>query len=121
MEKSFKFLGIRHIHTTAYHPQSDSLAERTIQTIKKSLRAMLNDTNWYNYLSLTMLALRSHTEEDLDATSSEIFFGTNLRLPGEFFESGTIHLRIDHLNFLTPKVNFFHHLNILRVVVFYTS
>ena len=85
-----KFLGIRHIHTSAYHPQSNGLAERTIQTIKKSLRAMLNDTNWYNYLPLSLLALRSKTKEDLDASSSEIVFGTNLRLPGEFFKSGTI-------------------------------
>ena len=56
-----KFLAIRHVLTTAYHPQSNGLAARTIQTIKKSLRAMLNDTNWYNllYLPLTMLALRS--------------------------------------------------------------
>ena len=32
-----KFLGICHICTTAYHPQSNGLAERTIQTIKKPL------------------------------------------------------------------------------------
>ena len=37
-----------------------------------------------------MLALRSQTEEDLNATLSEIVFGTNLRLPGEFFEFGNI-------------------------------
>ena len=65
-----KFLGIRHIHTTAYHPQSNGLAERTIQTIKQSLRAMLNDINWYNYLPLLLLALRSQIKEDLDASSS---------------------------------------------------
>ena len=33
-----------------------------------------------------MLALRSQTKEDLDVASSEIVFGTNLRLSGEFFE-----------------------------------
>ena len=54
-----KLSGIRHTHTTAYYPQINGLAERTIQTIKKFLRAMLNNTNWCNYLPLTMLALRS--------------------------------------------------------------
>ena len=34
-----------------------------------------------------MLALRSRVKEDLECTSSEIFYGTQLRLPGEFFES----------------------------------
>ena len=50
---------------------------------------MLNDINWY-YLPLTMLALRSQTKEELDTTSSEIIFGTNLLLPEEFFESGNM-------------------------------
>ena len=101
-----KFLGIRHIHTTAYHPQSNGLAWRTLQTIKKSLRAMLNDTNWYNYLPLLLLALRSQTKEDLDASSSEIVFGTNLRLPGEFFESGTISSKDSSSKFLDSQRKF---------------
>ena len=81
------FLGIQHNHTTAYHHQSNGLAERTIQTIKKSLSTLLKDSNWYFYLPLTMLALRSRVKEDLECTSSEIVFGTQLCLPGEFFES----------------------------------
>ena len=81
------FLGVQHIHTTAYHPQSNGLAERTIQTIKKSLSTILQDSNCYFYLPLIMLTLCSQVKEDLECTSSEIAFGTQLRLPGEFFES----------------------------------
>ena len=81
------FLGIQHIHTTAYHSQSNGLAERRIQTIKKSLNTFLKESNWYFYLPLTMLTLRSRVKEDLQCTSSEIVYKTQLRLPGEFFES----------------------------------
>jgi len=35
-----KFLGIQYIHTTVYHAQANGLAERTIQTIKKSLKTL---------------------------------------------------------------------------------
>ena len=79
------FLGIHHIHTTTYHPQNNELAERTIQTIKKSLKTFSEDSNWHFFLPLTMLALRALVKEDLDSTASEIVFGTQLRLPGEFF------------------------------------
>ena len=39
------FLGIRHIHTTAYYPQSNGLAVQPIQTIKKSLKTLSKDSN----------------------------------------------------------------------------
>jgi len=44
------------------------------------------DSNWYYSLPLTMLALRTQIKEDLDSSTSEIVFGTQLRLPGELFE-----------------------------------
>ena len=47
---------------------------------------MSKDDDWYYYLPLTMLALRSQIKEDLDSTTSEVVYGTQLRLPGEFFE-----------------------------------
>ena len=33
-----------------------------------------------------MLAIRFLVKEDLDSTTSKIVFGSQLRLPGEFFE-----------------------------------
>ena len=40
------FLSIQHNHITSYHPQSNGLAEHTIQTIKKSLSTLLKDSNF---------------------------------------------------------------------------
>ena len=57
------FLGIRLIHTTAFHPQSNGLAERTIQTIKKLLKTLSKNSNWYYSLPLTMLAIRSQVRK----------------------------------------------------------
>ena len=68
---------------------------------------MPNDTNWYNYLPLSLLALRSQTKEDLDASSSEIVFVTNLHLPREFFESGTISYEDSPFKFLDSQRKFF--------------
>ena len=79
------FSGLHHIHTTAYHPQSNGLAERTIQAIKKSLKTLSEDSNWYFLLLLTMLAFHAQVKEDLDSTVKEIMFGTELRLPRNFF------------------------------------
>ena len=79
------FSGIHHIHTTAYHPQSNGLAERTIQAIKKSLKTLSEDSNWYFLLPLTMLAFHAQVKENLDSTVKEIMFGTELRLPRNFF------------------------------------
>ena len=67
---------------------------------------MLNDTDWYNYLLLTLLVLRSQTKDDLDATSTDIVFGTNLRLPGKFFESGTILSKDSSSKFLDSQSKF---------------
>ena len=111
-----KFLGIRHIHTTACYPQSNRIAERTTQIIKKSLRAMLKDITWYNYLPLTMLDLRSQTKEDLTLRQVRQFLVQISVYPGNSLNLATYHLRVHHLNFSTPKVNFFHNLNIVRVV-----
>ena len=54
-----------------------------------------------------MLALRSQTKEDVDATSSEIVFGTNLRLPKEFFEFGNISSKDALSKFLNSQSKFY--------------
>lgn len=36
-------------------------------------------------LPIVLLGIRTALKEDLNASSAEIVYGTNLRLPGEFF------------------------------------
>ena len=46
-DEAMKFLGIYYIHTTVYRPQSNALAEKNIQTIKKALKTLIQDKDWY--------------------------------------------------------------------------
>ena len=54
--------------------------------IKKLLKILSKDSNEYYFLALTMIAIRSQVKEDLNCRTSEIVFGTQLRLPSKFFE-----------------------------------
>ena len=79
-------LGISHIQTTSYHPQSKGMIERFHRSLKSSLRARLAGSDWVNHLSLVMLGLRSSPEDDSRFSPAEALYGTNLSLPGEFLE-----------------------------------
>ena len=52
-----------------------------------------------------MLALRSRVNKDLECISSEIVYGTQLRLPGEFFES--FHTKKGSSLFIAAQQKFF--------------
>lgn len=78
-------LGVHHIHTTAYHPQSNGIVERFHRTLKASLRSA-SDSNWYDRLPLVLLGLRTAYREDLKGSSAELVYGQALRIPGEFYD-----------------------------------
>ena len=80
-----KFLGINHVHTAAYHPQSNGLAEKSIQTTKKAKNSYTRQRLVF-LLPLTMLALRFKIKQGLDSSTCEIAVGSQLRLPGEIFK-----------------------------------
>lgn len=77
-------LGITHLRTTAYHPQSNGMIERFHRVLKGALKCK-DSTNWARELPLVMLGLRSTYKEDLKATPAELVYGKGLRLLGEFF------------------------------------
>lgn len=86
-EELTRLLGIKLIHTTPYHPQSNGMVERFHRTLKTALRCCTQ--SWIDALPTVLLGLRTAFKEDLQASASEMLFGTTLRIPGEFFTSTT--------------------------------
>ena len=81
-------LGVQHIHTTAYHPQSNGMVERAHRQLKDTLRARLAGPNWASHLLWVLLSLRAAPKEDSATSSAELLFSTPLTLPGDFLEAG---------------------------------
>lgn len=78
-----QMLGIKHIKTTGYHPQSNGMIERMHRTLKATIMAY-EDPRWEDNLPIILLGLRSTFKADIEATSAELVYGTTLRIPGEF-------------------------------------
>ena len=81
-----RLLGSNRIRTTAYHPAANGLVERLHRQLKAALSAV-PQTQWLDALPLVLLGIRSCFKEDIHCTTSELVYGTTLRLPGEFFDS----------------------------------
>ena len=82
-------LGINTKNTTSFHPQCNGTIEIFHRQLKSSLKAKLSDNNWIDELPLILLGIRSVAKEDIGCSSSELVYGTTLRLPGQFFENST--------------------------------
>ena len=80
-------LGINHISTTAYHPQSNGMVERTHRQLKDALRSRAAGNDWPAHLPWILLGLRAAPKEESNVSSAELVFGSPLTLPGEFVAS----------------------------------
>ncbi len=80
-----RLLGTHHFRTTAYHPCANGLVERLHRQLKAALMAHSPQSQWIEALPLVLLETRSALKEDIACTSTQLVYGTTLRLPGDFF------------------------------------
>jgi len=74
---------MRHITTTAYHPQANGLVERFHRQLKEALRARSGGREWLQHLPWVLLGLRTAPKEEAAISSAEAALGTPLLLPGQ--------------------------------------
>ncbi|XP_014211535.1 uncharacterized protein LOC106641578 [Copidosoma floridanum] len=78
------FLGFERKRTLAYHPAANGMIERWHRSFKAAVMCH-NNADWINFLPLVLLGLRRAVRSDTSASPSDFLYGTNLRVPREFF------------------------------------
>ncbi|GFV87635.1 transposon Ty3-G Gag-Pol polyprotein [Trichonephila clavipes] len=86
MRELTNMMGSHRIHSASYHPQSNGMIERFHRHLKSAIIAH-EDASWTDILPIVLLGLRSAMKNDLKATSSQLVYGTTLRLPSDLISS----------------------------------
>ena len=93
--KSFqRGLGTRVKLTTAFHPQTDGQAERTIQTLEDMLRACVLELkgSWDDHLPLIEFAYNNSYHSSIGMAPFEALYGRRCRSPVGWFKVGEVAL-----------------------------
>ncbi|XP_037615670.1 uncharacterized protein LOC119482245 [Sebastes umbrosus] len=81
--QALKALGIKHVTSSAYHPESKGALERFHQTLKSMLRKHCHDSqkDWDDGIPLLMFAAREAVQESLGFSPAQLVFGHEVRGP----------------------------------------
>ena len=80
--------------STAFHPQTDGKAERTIQTLEDILGACVLEIrgSWGDHLPLIEFAFNNSYHSSIEMTPFEALYGRRCRSPVGWFEVGEMAL-----------------------------
>ena len=82
-QEKMKEFGIKHVTSSAYHPQSQGVVERFHQTLKTMMRKYCksNEAEWDQSIPYLLFAIRSSVNESLGVSPFDMIFGHNVRGP----------------------------------------
>ena len=77
-KKKLKILNVRHKHSSAYHPQSNSLAERAVGSLKNSLK---KSPNYISKLDLKeiIFQINSNISQEMTGSANDRFLMRSVR------------------------------------------
>ena len=81
-EDTCSSMGITHVKTTSYHPQSNGFIERIHRMVKTALRALDDQDQWINQIPLITLMLNNQVTDINSFTPYQKTFGKTGRIPG---------------------------------------
>jgi hypothetical protein len=81
-------MGTKHLRTTGYYPQTNGIVEKFHRQLKSPIKCHEKE-NWTEILPNVLLGIRTAIKEDINASSSELLFGSGIHLPGDFFTTNT--------------------------------
>nr|GFA03932.1 reverse transcriptase domain-containing protein [Tanacetum cinerariifolium] len=92
--RDYKALGTELSMSTAYHPETDSQSERTIQTLEDILRACVIDfrKGWVKHLPLAKFSYNNSYHASIKAAPYETFYSRKCRSPVCWAELGEAQL-----------------------------
>ena len=82
-DQVLKTLGIKHVTSSPYHPESQGALERFHQTMKSMLRKHCHDSqkDWDESVPLVLFAAREAVQESLGFSPADLVFGHEVRGP----------------------------------------
>lgn len=106
MDHFTEIFKIRKFNTSTYHPQGNSILERSHHNLNEYIRIYINDKKdeWDDYIPYAMLAYNNSPHTQTKISPQELIFGTVARIPSEFPPLEKIKTYDDVLNNIHSKL-----------------
>lgn len=115
-ENFYTLMGIKHIKTSAYHPQTDGLVERFNATLKQGLRKYVDETgqDWHLHIPYLLFAYRELPHPSTGYTPFELLYGRNPRGPMDVLKEEWQEPKSGHQSVVTYLQDMYHRLEMAR-------
>lgn len=103
-EQICKIFGIRHLTSTAWHPESLGALERSHMTFVEYLRCYANKLNWDLWIRFAIFSFNTTKHSATKKTPHELIFGRVATIPSEFAEMKVEKTFVKHVDDLLNRL-----------------